>query len=445
MANRQDFAAVPRGIVTDESAQSGGSGQAAGSRWLAIRADATSIVPNVRPASACLCSIRENAIENREQGMRLDDTHADDRAVTGLPPAGVPDDITSETLTFIDESLQILAGATPAKRVRLQPMKASIVLAWQKYSEATASALEGAGSPILLAPACRDPGQAMPIPATWAATTLDRMSVDVPLWSCTIALLRASILVGCSTASAPGAGRSAPGHHRSGVWSGFLSALDALPFPFGVAACALREQLAPQLCSGASSAVLEGVFDANALLSPQERPLACWIPCLLGLEAMHRSGRAAPCSAALLYFINENAKQQLSKLLPSIATTWLVGRDPYERGAAARPGVHAARNHLLPRISESPPRFGRYLVAGIGEPSPLGEVPANCLGMADLLAEARQNDALARAASLCGSDGTGMPATTGRDGLDRSWRSDGIRASASSGYPTSCPARSDHD
>lgn len=315
----------------------------------------------------------------------------------------------SGTLAFLGESLLTLEGAAPARRSRLQSLRASIVLAWRQLAEAIAIAPGESGSATPRAPVHVDPGQALPLPGRWAITTLDRMAIDDPLWPCKIALLRASIIIGSSQPSAPRAERHQTGQRGSAERSGARSAIDELPQPFGGAARAFREQLAHQLCSGASVAVIESMFAAEAELSPAERPLACWIPCLLGLESMRRHGRPDPIALPLLDFIAEHARQQLSKLPPSIATTWLVGRDRYEGCAARLLALLFMRRGIscYPWTSESPPKFGRFLLSRFGTDVPAGELPANCLGTADLLAVAQRNDALARAASLWGADQVG--------------------------------------
>ncbi len=252
----------------------------------------------------------------------------------GATSAGAPPATGGEALAVVRESLRLLAGTPAAARMRLHPVKSGVVAAWLQHAEAMACPPSDSGQEGRPRPACCEPWPQASVPWTWAITALDRMPMDDPLWACKIALQLAAISPGASRPATP---RTANLHHHQqlcGEWADPLDALAALPPPFGGAAREFRAQLDHQLRRGTSAAVIERLFAANALLSPAERPMACWIPCLLGLEAWRRNGMTAPCAAPLLDFIGEHAKHQLSKLPPGIATTWLVGRDPHARCAA---------------------------------------------------------------------------------------------------------------
>jgi hypothetical protein len=240
------------------------------------------------------------------------------------------------------------------------------------------------------------------------------MPEDDPLWECTIALLRASLSPRLLPSSARGTGSPPADPPCPGKRPHGLPEIDALPLPFGSAACAVRERFAQQLRSGSSSAIIESLIAANLLLSPAERLVASWIPCLVALAGLRRDARPAPSAALLLHFISENARVQLSKLPPGIATTWLVGRDRYERCAARLLALLFMRRGrtFSTWAAEEPPKFACYLLAGIGAADAVGDLPANCQGTSDLIAEAQQNHALAQAASLWGTAGTVTAATS---------------------------------
>ncbi len=310
------------------------------------------------------------------------------------------------------ESLQLLAEAAPAGRWRLRAVTRGILRAWRLHWEDLANPVAMPGDASASGSGRAVPGPAEALPFSWAIATLACMAEDDPLWSCKLALLRSSIPADGLAPQAAGVGpHPAP---RPGERPAFLPALDALPLPFGGAARAFRVRLDHQLRSGASSAISESLFAANFLLSPAERPAACWIPCLLGLAGLQDAGWSEPGAAQLLDFINENARQQLSKLPPGSACTWLVGRDPYERCAARLLALLFLRRGrtCFPWTSAAPPRSGRYLQAGIGAGIAADELPGNCQGTADLLEESLQNHALARATSRWGGcrSGTALAA-----------------------------------
>ncbi len=298
-------------------------------------------------------------------------------AVALLAPPRAGEQPNLSPLGFLHQALHALATAPPGVRARMAPVQEGAVTTWLKQAEDSA---QGSAERALEPPA-------------WAITALARLQADDPLWSSTLALLRAllttdNVMVrGSMRAPAP------PG--------AAVGALGAMPEPFGGAARAFRERLTAQLSQGAPVAIIDQVFAANALLSPVERPQVCWIPCLIALHAGGGSAPPATWVSTLLDFITAQARQQLSRLPPSIATTWLVGRDPYACCAASLLALLYMRRgtNCYPWTSEAPPKHGRYLVATIGAADPPAGQPANCLGVADLIAEAAKDHALAAAAA----------------------------------------------
>jgi hypothetical protein len=444
MSKRDAFSAALQGIATDESARRLRTMGAGVSRLAAICATADLGTLSARPATASRFTKRDDDGAAEQSG---DPSHADEAAAGSHARARGDACDGSEALGYLQESLLALAGTAPAARAHLQPVITTIVLAWHRYSEATASAMGGGARADSQRPMEGDHEYEVPLPGRWAIATLDRLSAEDPLWACKIALLRAWLTVDSAQPQVSGNGRPLPTQRRSVEWTGCGGAGDALPLPFGGEARAFREQLGHQLRSHATSAIIESLFAADALLSPAERPLACWIPCLLSLQAMHRDGEPDPYATVLLDFIGENARQQLSRLPPTIATTWLVGRDPYERCAARLLALLFMRRGVAcyPWTSEAPPEFGRYLVAGMGAAGAVDGLPGNCLGVADLVAEAQRNHDLAQAASLWGSDGAGTPFTAADDGWQRS-QTDEHTDDAACGVPAAaCSARGTHD
>jgi hypothetical protein len=409
MALHDFLAASLLGMLSAETARWKMPGRAPAQAGLANRAASVPKVPFARAACACPYSPRTDAVTMTmaECGVAL---HVPRAAVRLLPNvARASRESGGGTPASLQDALQLLADAAPAARARLMPFKTSMVSAWQQHSEAIADAQERTSNE-----AGRMTAPAETSSPTWAIATLDGMPVDDPLWPSKIALLQASLALGCPLPSASAAGDPPPGPRRSGKWCASLPAIEALPLPFGGAARALRGRLADQLRRGATAAIIESLFEANAMLSPAERPMACWIPCLLGLEAWRRVGCDDPCAAPIQEFIAANARLQLSRQPSGAAATWLVGAERHERCAAVLLAVLFMRRGVScrPWTADGMPTSGCYLLAGIGAADPPGELPANCLGTVDLLAEAQRNDGLALAASQLSSQAAGSPRAT---------------------------------
>ncbi len=125
-----------------------------------------------------------------------------------------------------------------------------------------------------------------------------------------------------------------------------------------------QEAIAEQLRAHNECALIRTLAHAADVLSPMQRIVACWIPCLMGIEAARCSGRPFACASTIAHFIAVNARVALMRFPARTHAPWLVGTSVTDQSAAhviallhARRGA-AARPWWAPEL----PQRGSYVM-----------------------------------------------------------------------------------
>ncbi len=138
-------------------------------------------------------------------------------------------------------------------------------------------------------------------------------------------------------------------------------------------------------------ALVRTLADAADVLTPEERTMACWIPCLMGLEEANRAGRPFPCTAMVAHFIAVSARVALAQSRLRTPAPWLVGMTMIDQSAAHLVALLLVRRGISTRPWWAPdlPRRGPFLLVSTLAGEGLATGDSRCLGALSLAHEAR--------------------------------------------------------
>ena len=158
-----------------------------------------------------------------------------------------------------------------------------------------------------------------------------------------------------------------------------------------VAIAAPLEAVLDHLGSRNEDALVRTIAEAAQVLSPAERPLACWVPCLLGLEEARCSGRPLACAATVALFIAVSARVALTRFPVVPRAPWLVGSSMIDQSAAHLIALLLARRGVSARPWWAPdlPRRGACLLVTTLDDTGLDVDDQRFLGTLSLAHEAR--------------------------------------------------------
>lgn len=167
---------------------------------------------------------------------------------------------------------------------------------------------------------------------------------------------------------------------------------DGLPQPFGGVARCCHANLLGHLGNRDECGVARDIVDSSALLSPAERPLACWIPCLIGLEQSSRQGRPFVSAPAIAHYIATSSRLLLAHLPIHASATWLVGLTLPDQCAAYLIAILQIRRGLSvrPWWAPTPPERGRYVEVSTLDGAGSCQGDPHCLGTTTLLDEVQR-------------------------------------------------------
>jgi hypothetical protein len=98
-----------------------------------------------------------------------------------------------------------------------------------------------------------------------------------------------------------------------------------LPAPFGSAAREVHAETISSLQAGDECRLIASLLFSARELSPVERPLATWLPCIIGLDERSHLRQPLPNTAAILKFIRGNLRSMLIRFpLEGGRCRWLV-------------------------------------------------------------------------------------------------------------------------
>jgi hypothetical protein len=145
-----------------------------------------------------------------------------------------------------------------------------------------------------------------------------------------------------------------------------------------------------QLRAHDDRALVRTVAFAADVLSPDELPWSCWIPCLIGMEEARCSGQPFACASNLARFIAISARVALTPFPVRAHATWLVGASMLEQSAAHLIALlHARRgSYARPWWAPGLPRRGSYLMVSVLAPAETAGDGKRCLGSRSLAEEA---------------------------------------------------------
>lgn len=173
------------------------------------------------------------------------------------------------------------------------------------------------------------------------------------------------------------------------TWSSAAGQSDAEPF--GGEAMRSHAAVMDHLESRNEDALVRTVAEAAHVLSPAERPLACWIPCLMGLEEARCSGRPLACASSVAFFIAVSVRVALTHFPVLPRAPWLVGSSMIDQSAAHLIALLLARRGVSAKPWWAPdlPRRGAYLLVTTLDEGELDVDDQRFLGTLSLAQEAR--------------------------------------------------------
>jgi hypothetical protein len=173
-----------------------------------------------------------------------------------------------------------------------------------------------------------------------------------------------------------------------------VSSLQAVshPQPFGGVAKRHHAALLGHLHRREECWVIREVVESSAVLSPTERPLACWIPCLIGMEQSRRAGRPFVAAPAIAHYIATSARLLLKHLPIRASATWLVGLTLPDQCAAYLIAILQIRRGLSvrPWWAPNPPERGKYLEVTTLDSPPMCLRDPHCAGVQSLVDEVQR-------------------------------------------------------
>lgn len=164
------------------------------------------------------------------------------------------------------------------------------------------------------------------------------------------------------------------------------------PQPFGGVARRRHASLLGHLQRREECWVIREVVESSAVLSPSERPLACWIPCLIGMEQSRRAGRPFVSAPAIAHYIATSARLLLKHLPIRASATWLVGLTLPDQCAAYLIAILQIRRGLSvrPWWAPKPPQRGKYLEVTTLDSPPMCLRDPHCTGAQSLVDEVQR-------------------------------------------------------
>ena len=166
----------------------------------------------------------------------------------------------------------------------------------------------------------------------------------------------------------------------------------ALPALSGSAARQLRAALLEALTIGDQLALARILGEAERTLPLAERVMACWAPCIIGLEERESAGAGMPGADSTLRSVREQIRAVLDRFPLPARTLWLVPVSPSDVTAAHLMALLLARRGVLARpwIWAFPPREGRFMVVGTISAGDAYRDHPHVLGHATLNGECRR-------------------------------------------------------
>jgi hypothetical protein len=151
-----------------------------------------------------------------------------------------------------------------------------------------------------------------------------------------------------------------------------------------------RAGIIEQLQARNEHALIRTLASAADDLSSAERPMACWIPCLLGLDDARRRGRPFSCASMVAHFIAVSARVALTPFPVRPHAPWLVGMTVIDQSAAHLIALLLAERGVSARPWWAPdmPRRGTYLMVSTVADDGLPCDDERCLGALTLEHEA---------------------------------------------------------
>lgn len=170
----------------------------------------------------------------------------------------------------------------------------------------------------------------------------------------------------------------------------------ALPAPFGSDARDSQAAVISSLRSGNECRLIVALLLASRALSPAERLIAAWLPCIIGMDERARLRQPLPNTASILTFIRKNLRAMLARFPLDVRGRWLMPASDDDITAVYAATLLLAQQGTVARpwVWKSLPPTEGFMIIGTTRMRTRDPQHARCLGHATLLDLHRPTEAL---------------------------------------------------
>ena len=161
----------------------------------------------------------------------------------------------------------------------------------------------------------------------------------------------------------------------------------SLPIPFGSTARECHAAVINNVRTGNECQLIVALLRAGRALSPAERLVASWLPCIIGLDERAHLRQPLHNTAGILKFIRENLRAMLARFTLDVRGCWLTPASSDDITAVYAAALLLAQQGTVARpwIWNSLPPNDGFMIIGTTRMKTRDPQHARCLGHATLL------------------------------------------------------------